>query len=74
MNKYVHTVASFGFLFTLNYDARNDELKKIVKLLNYSLIIDSLKNARAVVRCISITAVGLCITQQQQKLLHIFVY
>jgi len=27
VNKYLHTVASFGFLFTLNYDARNHELK-----------------------------------------------
>jgi len=27
MNKYIHTVASVGFLFTLNYDARNHELK-----------------------------------------------
>ena len=24
---YLHTVASVGFLFTLNYDARNHELK-----------------------------------------------
>ena len=23
VNKYLHTVASVGFLFTLNYDARN---------------------------------------------------
>ena len=30
MNKYLHTVASVGFLFTLNYDARNHELKKKV--------------------------------------------
>jgi len=29
VNKYLHTVASVGFLFTLNYDARNHELKKI---------------------------------------------
>ena len=28
MNKYLHTVACVGFLFTLNYDARNHELKK----------------------------------------------
>jgi len=28
VNKYLHTVASFGFLLTLNYDARNHELKK----------------------------------------------
>jgi len=28
VNKYLHTVASVGFLFTLNYDARNHELKK----------------------------------------------
>jgi len=27
VNKYPHTVASVGFLFTLNYDARNHELK-----------------------------------------------
>jgi len=28
VNKYLHTVASVGFLFTLNYNARNHELKK----------------------------------------------
>jgi len=28
VNKYLHTVASVGFLLTLNYDARNHELKK----------------------------------------------
>ena len=28
VNKYLHTVVSVGFLFTLNYDARNHELKK----------------------------------------------
>jgi len=27
VNKYLHTVASVGFLFTLNYDAQNHELK-----------------------------------------------
>ena len=27
MNKYLHTVAYVGFLFTFNYDARNHELK-----------------------------------------------
>ena len=27
VSKYLHTVASVGFLFTLNYDARNNELK-----------------------------------------------
>jgi len=27
VNKYLHAVASVGFLFTLNYDARNQELK-----------------------------------------------
>ena len=31
VNKYPHTVASVGFLFTLNYDARNHELKKKIK-------------------------------------------
>ena len=31
MNKYLHTVASVGFLFTLNYDARNHELKENVE-------------------------------------------
>jgi len=30
VNKYLHTVASVGFLFTLNYDARNHELKMIL--------------------------------------------
>jgi len=28
VNKHLHTVASVGFLFTLNYDAQNHELKK----------------------------------------------
>ena len=28
VNKYLLTVASVGFLFTLNYDARNHELIK----------------------------------------------
>ena len=32
MNKYLHTVASVGFLFTLNYDARNHELTKCLKI------------------------------------------
>ena len=27
VNKYLHTVASVGFLLTLNYDALNHELK-----------------------------------------------
>jgi len=27
VNKYLHTVSSVGFLFTLNYDARNHEIK-----------------------------------------------
>ena len=27
VNKYLHTVASVGILFTLNYNARNHELK-----------------------------------------------
>ena len=35
MNKYLHTVASVGFLFTLNYDARNHELKKKDKSLYF---------------------------------------
>ena len=38
MNKYLHTVASVGFLFTLNYDARNHKLKI------YSIYIALLKN------------------------------
>jgi len=29
VNKYLHTVASVGFLFTLVYDARNHKLKKL---------------------------------------------
>jgi len=34
VNKYLHTVASVGFLFTLNYDARNRELKvKVISVL-----------------------------------------
>jgi len=28
VNKYLHTVASFVFIITLNYEARNHELKK----------------------------------------------
>ena len=31
VNKYLHTVASVGFLFTLNYNARNHELKKKIQ-------------------------------------------
>jgi len=34
VNKYLHTVASVGFLFTLNYDARNHELKISLNTLN----------------------------------------
>jgi len=34
VNKYLHTVASVGFLFTLNYDARNHEFKKILVILS----------------------------------------
>jgi len=33
VNKYLHTVASVGFLFTLNYDARNHELKNLFVIL-----------------------------------------
>jgi len=29
VNKYLHTLASVGFLFALNYDARNHELKMV---------------------------------------------
>ena len=29
VNKYLHTVAFVGILFTFNYDARNHELKKL---------------------------------------------
>jgi len=32
VNKYLHTVASVGILFTLNYDARNHELKTDIYL------------------------------------------
>ena len=35
VNKYLHTVASVGFLFTLNYDARNHELKKMSNIYVY---------------------------------------
>jgi len=43
VNKYLHTVASVGFLFTLNYDARNHELKKknVVVTLTYNIIVVS---------------------------------
>jgi len=34
VNKYLHTVASIGFLFTLNYDARNHELKTSLYVVN----------------------------------------
>ena len=38
VNKYLHTVASDGFLFALNYDARNHELKIYFSLcLSFSL-------------------------------------
>jgi len=42
VNKYLHTVASVGFLFTLNYDARNHELKK---KLGMNIIISNKKNS-----------------------------
>ena len=39
MNKYLHTVASVGFLFTLNYDAWNHELKiYIPKVMHFKLL------------------------------------
>ena len=38
MNKYLHTVASVGFLFTLNYDARNHELKKCVLIFSKTFV------------------------------------
>jgi len=41
VNKYLHTVASVGFLFTLNYDARNHELKKKVLNSNYGLQVNA---------------------------------
>ena len=33
LKTYLHTVASVGFLFTLNYDARNHELKIIIIII-----------------------------------------
>ena len=35
MNKYLHTVASVGFLFTLNYDAQNHELKIFANVVHF---------------------------------------
>jgi len=35
VNKYLHTVISVGFLFTLNYDGRNHELKKSLLFLSH---------------------------------------
>jgi len=46
VNKYLHTVASVGFLFTLNYDARNHELKK--NQLHVTCFIISLFNVQHV--------------------------
>jgi len=37
VNKYLHTVASVGFLFTLNYDARNRELEKAQSVFNFAV-------------------------------------
>jgi len=37
VNKYLHTVAFVGFLFTMNYDARNHELKKKYFPSNWAL-------------------------------------
>jgi len=34
VNKYLHTVASVGFLFTLNYDAQNHALKKVTNYVS----------------------------------------
>ena len=36
---YLHTVASVGFLFILNFDARNHELKKGNLILTIIIII-----------------------------------
>ena len=36
VNKYLHTVASVGFLFILNYDARNHELKTLPVLMLFT--------------------------------------
>ena len=40
MNKCLHTVASVGFLFTLNYDARKQELKIYFMLVVFSFNFD----------------------------------
>jgi len=37
VNKYLHNVASVGFLFTLNYDARNHKLK-ILSFLDSNMV------------------------------------
>ena len=39
MNKFLHTVASVGFLFTLNYDSRTTSLKDFDVLLSVHLSI-----------------------------------
>jgi len=51
VNKYLHTVASVRFLFALNYDARDHELKirvnmyvSIIYLFIYWIILHSLQD------------------------------
>jgi len=46
VNKYLHTVASVGFLFKLNYDARNHELK--IYIVTFSGVV-----AACLVYCVS---------------------
>jgi len=52
VNKYLHTVASVGLSFTLNYDARNHELKIYVKIFNALLLFTICKYEYLYLKCI----------------------
>jgi len=54
VNKYLHTVASVGFLFTLNYDARDNELKKTVNILDENMkLLDQVTNLESSMQSVS---------------------
>jgi len=42
VNKYLHTVASVGFLFTLNYGARNHDIINILSVIGTYLKVHNL--------------------------------
>ena len=65
MNKYLHAVASVGFLFTLNHDARNHELKIYNTILSFKTVATVNRNVRQ-------KGSILCITLMIRLILFIF--